>query len=165
MSYQQQTILQASTDNRADVVEIVYYTDPLCCWSWAIEPQWRRLQYEYRGHLQLRYCMGGLLPSWKHFSDAANSVSRPAQMGPIWMEATHISGMPIQNTIWITNPPASSYLACIAVKCAGLQSAEAEAQYLRLLREAVMLKGENIDKQSVLIKIASYACRAKPYGF
>ena len=25
-------------------LSIEYYTDPLCCWSWAFEPQWRRLR-------------------------------------------------------------------------------------------------------------------------
>src|SRR4051812_38967292 len=131
----------------ADPVEIVYYTDPLCCWSWAMEPQWRKLRYQFRHHLKWRYCMGGLLPSWSHFTDGVNSVSRPAQMGPIWMEASHISGMPINNHIWINDPPASSYLSCIAVKCVALQAPELEDWYLRLLREAVMLHGKNIATQ------------------
>lgn len=98
--------------------------------------------------------MGGLLPSWHHFADGLNAVNRPAQMGPIWMEASHISGQPINNRIWIENPPASSYLACIAVKCIELQSLFLGEKYLRLLREAVMLRDENIALQSVLLKVA-----------
>lgn len=136
-------------------VEIVYYTDPLCCWSWAMEPAWRKLQYEYASSLSVRYCMGGLLPGWQHFHDTLYSISRPIQMGPVWMEAGHKSGMPVNTQIWINNPPASSYLACIAVKCAALQSAEAGARYLRLLREAIMLQGKNIAVLSVLIDIAT----------
>ncbi len=136
------------------VVDIVYYTDPLCCWSWAFEPQWRRLRYEFGTNVRWRYCMGGLIPSWKAFYDAANAVSRPAQMGPVWMEASHLTGMPIQNAIWMTHPPASSYLACIGVKCAELQSPTAGERYLRLLREAVMLQGKNIALQSVLLHVA-----------
>jgi len=62
-------------------VEIVYYTDPLCCWSWAFEPQWRRLQYKLRDKLSVRYCMGGLIADWKNFNDEVNSINRPAQMG------------------------------------------------------------------------------------
>jgi hypothetical protein len=67
-----------------DLVEITYYTDPLCCWSWAFEPQWRRLRYEYSGKIKWRYRMGGLLPDWSSFSDPMNDVSRPIQMGPFW---------------------------------------------------------------------------------
>lgn len=138
-----------------DQVEIVFYTDPLCCWSWGFEPQWRKLRYEFEGNLSWRYCMGGLIPSWKNYSDATNSVSRPIQMGPIWMEASHNSGMPINSRIWVQDPPASSYPACIAVKCAEGQSVEAGEKYLRMLREAVMLKGRNISQLSVLVDLAT----------
>src|SRR6478609_7542743 len=108
------------------VLQIVYYTDPLCCWSWAFEPQWRRLRYELGNQMRFRYCMGGLLADWEKYNDPMNAVSRPSQMGPLWFEAKYISGMPIREHIWHKDPPASSYPACIAVKCAALQSAAAE---------------------------------------
>lgn len=141
-------------DVLADRVEITYYTDPLCCWSWALEPQWRRFRFEFKEHISWRYCMGGLIPAWNNFIDPLHSVSRPAQMGPLWMEAAHLSGMPLKNTIWAFNPPASSYPACIAVKCAENQSHLAGETYLRLLREAVMIKGENIALLETLESIA-----------
>ncbi|MDB5191848.1 MAG: DsbA oxidoreductase [Segetibacter sp.] len=140
--------------HEADRLDITYFTDPLCCWSWGFEPQWRKLRYEFEGKISFRYCMAGLLPSWKDYNDAANSVSRPIQMGPVWMHASQLTGMPIKTRMWMEDPPASSYPACIAVKCATLQSEEAGEKYLRLVREAVMLKGENITKTTVLQKIA-----------
>ena len=139
---------------RADKLEITYYTDPLCCWSWAFEPQWRRLIYEFAGQIKYRYCMGGLLPGWKNYHDALNSVSKPIQMGPVWMHASQLSGMPVQHNIWMTDPPLSSYPSCIAVKCCGFQSPAAEEAYLRLLREAVMIKGKNISRYPVLLEVA-----------
>jgi len=139
---------------QADRLHIVYYTDPLCCWSWAFEPQWRRLQYELEGILQCRYCMTGMIPSWDNYQDALHSVSRPIQMGPVWMHAGSVSGMPIQHRIWMEDPPSSSYLACIAVKCAELQSPQSGGKFLRMLREAVMLKGENIARIDVVRKVA-----------
>jgi len=145
---------QQELTNNADQVDITYYTDPLCCWSWAFEPQWRKLLYEFNGKIKWQYIMGGLIPSWKNYSDELNSVTKPIQMGPVWMQATHLSGMPMPNKIWMEDPPASSYPACIAVKCAQLQSAEAGEKYLRLIREAVMLHGKNIAKQSVLTEVA-----------
>lgn len=138
----------------ADLVEITFYTDPLCCWSWGFEPQWRRLQYEYRDYIVFRYVMSGLLPSWQNYNDPMFSISRPAQMGPLWHEVSQATGMEIYDKMWFDDPPASSYPACIAVKCAGLQSPQAEIKYLRLTREAAMLHGKNIAKQEVLSDIA-----------
>jgi predicted DsbA family dithiol-disulfide isomerase len=146
----------------ADQIDITYYTDPLCCWSWAFEPQWRRLHYEYSDKIRVRYVMVGLIPSWNAFNDPAYSVSRPQQMGPVWMEAAQSSGMPMNDKLWVTNPPASSFPACIAVKCAELQSKDAGEKYLRLLREAVMLSGENIAEQKVLVKLFSSLAECYP---
>lgn len=138
----------------ADTVEITYFTDPLCCWSWAFEPVWKKLINEFANHITYQYVMCGLLPDWNSYNDPVNSVSRPIQMGPVWMQASHISGVPIKSELWITDPPVSSYPACIAVKCAELQSQSLGEQYLQLTREAVMLNLRNISKQEVLITIA-----------
>src|SRR4051812_9252106 len=137
-----------------DKVSITYFTDPLCCYSWAIEPQWRKLQYEYAGNIEVQYIMGGLLPDWTSFEDSINNISRPAQMGPLWMQASNISGMPMNSAIWHTDPLVSSYPGCIAVKCAQLQSATAGARYLRLLRESLMIHGNNISQHEVLVAVA-----------
>lgn len=144
---------QTEPKKQDDIVDIVYYTDPLCCWSWGFEPQWRRFRYQFATAIRWRYCMGGLLPSWKFYLDATHAVARPIQMGPVWMEAGHLTGMPNQSSIWMTQPPASSYLCCMAVKCAELQFPAAGETYLRKLREAVMLEGRNIAVQSVLIDV------------
>jgi len=98
--------------------------------------------------------MGGLISTWNNYNDAVNSISRPLQMGPLWMQAHYVSGMHMNDRIWLNDPPQSSYPACVAVKCAGLQSFNAEEKYLRYAREAVMLKGLNIARQNVLFEIA-----------
>ena len=97
--------------------------------------------------------MGGLLPDWNNYHDSVNSVSRPQQMGPVWMHAKQLSGMPLDYTIWMRDPPATSYPACVSVKCAMSQSPIAGEQYLRLLRENVMMHGKNIAKKEILIDI------------
>lgn len=152
----------AGIEPGANKVEIVYFTDPLCCWSWAIEPHWQRMLQEHQAQLSVTYVMGGLLPSWNSFEDNINSIKRPAQMGPLWMQASHISGVPINTAIWHINPPASSYPACIAVKCAAMQSALAGERYLRLLRENLMLHGQDISRQDVLVHTAEQLAAAAP---
>jgi predicted DsbA family dithiol-disulfide isomerase len=135
-------------------IDIVYYTDPLCCWSWGMEPQLTRLEKEWPGAINWRYCMGGLLPAWNHYIDNYNNVQRPAQMGPLWMLASKEMEVPIAHRIWVEDPPATSYAACIAVKCAELQSAEAGKLYLHFVRKAVMLYGLNIARHEVLMQVA-----------
>jgi predicted DsbA family dithiol-disulfide isomerase len=132
------------------VIHVTYYTDPLCSWSWAFEPQWRRLRYEYGDQLAWTYRMGGMIPNWDQYADPLNDVSRPVQMGPQWFQVRAISGMPLNEAIWHKDPPASSYPACIAVKAAQQQGAEAGEQYLRRVREAVMVEEQNIVHQEVL---------------
>ncbi len=138
----------------AQGVSITYYTDPLCCWCWVFESEWQMLLHNFQPNIVYRYCMAGLIPDWKNYHDELLSVTRPLQMGPVWMQAAHLSGKEIYDRIWMEDPPASSYPACIAVKCAELQSFQAGEMYLQLCREAVMMKGINIAKENALINIA-----------
>jgi predicted DsbA family dithiol-disulfide isomerase len=108
--------------------------------------------------------MGGLIESWNSFNDGLNSISKPIQMGPLWMQASHISGVPMNSNIWVTDPPASSYLACVAVKCVFLQSFAWGEAYLRSLREQLMTNGLNIALQSNLLKVAKELAARYP-GF
>ena len=142
------------TQQGGGTIDIVYYTDPLCCWSWALEPQLIQLEKEWPGVINWRYCMGGLLPGWQHYADHQNSIVRPAQMGPVWMQAGEMIDTPIAHRIWVEDPPATSYLSCIAVKCAALQSADAEKLYLHFVRKAVMEHGLNIARPETLIDVA-----------
>lgn len=134
--------------------DIEYYTDPLCCWSWGMEPQMRKLRYLLRNRISYRYIMGGMLRDWKHFNDPMNSIEHPSQTGPLWMEAKHTTGQPMDESIWIDDPVDTSYLACIAVKAAGMKSPGAGEAFLRELREAVMMQKKNIGRKDVILDIA-----------
>lgn len=146
-------------------VEITYFTDPLCCWSWALEPQWKKLRYEYAGLISWKYRMVGMISEWGSFYDPLTSIRKPQQMEPLWKEAEQVSGMEMHGEIWHNNPPSSSYPACVAVKCAELQSPEAGEHYLRLLREAVMLKGKNIAHLEVIRALADELQQEQPHLF
>lgn len=147
--------LNKSRSAAEDRVNVTYYTDPLCCWSWAFEKHWRRFQNEFSDRINVRYVMGGMIPDWNQYNDPLNSVSRPLQMGPVWMHASQVTHTPMDYTLWHEDPPSSSYPGCIAVKCAMLQSAELGENYLFRLREAVMTKHLNIAKYDVLKAIAA----------
>jgi len=153
------------TARQEEPVEIVYYTDPLCCWSWAFEPQWQRLKNEFAGKIRWRYCMVGMIPDWSRYSDPVNSVHRPFQLGPLWLEVSRLSGRPLYDRLWLDDPPASSYPGCIAVKCAAFQSAIAEDRYLSALRETIMVNGRNPARQDVLLEVAAQVAAEMPAGF
>jgi len=135
-------------------VEVIYYTDPLCSWSWAFEPQWRRLRYELGGQICPRYVMCGMIVDWQSYSDPINSVSRPLQMAPLWFQVRRDTGMPIDEQIWLEDPPQSSYPACIAFKAAERQGPRYAEGFLRRMREGVMFERRNISRLEVLLRIA-----------
>jgi putative protein-disulfide isomerase len=153
----------SAADARAEpAVQISYYTDPLCCWSWAFESTWRRVRYEAGLGLRFRYRMGGLLPKWDRFEDPVQSISRPAQMAPLWRQVAEMTGAPLDPGIWIEDPPSSSYPGCLAIKAAECQGAWAAEAYLRRLREAAMLRRRNIARIEVLHQIALEAAGDLP---
>lgn len=112
------------------------------------------LKQELGGQAVWNLKMGGLIPSWNNYYDEANSVSRPVQMGPVWMHAATVANKKICDELWMRDAPASSYPACIAVKCAQRQSEEAGENMLRVLREAAMVSGKNIAKPEVILEMA-----------
>ena len=148
-----------------DRVMITYYTDPLCCWSWALESQWRKVKEHYGDRIEWTYVMGGMIQDWKTYNDPMNAISRPVQFGPIWMHASQVSGTPMDYSIWHKDPPSSSYPSCIAVKCATLQSNEAGELFLHDLREAVMTRSLNISKAPVIFSIAEKLAERQPGKF
>ncbi len=151
---------EGSSDAGQVLVQVEYFTDPLCSWSWAFEVQWRRLRYECAERLSWRYRMGGLIASWRSYDDPLNDIRSPAQMGPQWFEVHEMSGMPLDDHLWQSDPPASSYPACIAVKAAERQGATAVEAYLRRLREAVMMERRNIARHDILLAVAQETAAA-----
>lgn len=141
-------------DNLTVEVEAFYFTDPLCSWSWALEPERRRLETEFGQAIHWRTVMGGMIPDWLTYSDPLNSVSRPAQMGPQWLHVKSLTGVEIDERIWAEDPPGSSYPACLAVKAAQLQGRAAGESYLNRVRRAVMQERRNISRSEVLLELA-----------
>ncbi len=156
-----------SSDVAADAgrITINCYTDPLCCWSWASHPHWNKLKQDYPDAIRWNYIMGGMIPDWKSYNDPMNAVSKPLQMGPVWMHAAQITNIPIHYSIWHEDPPSSSYPACIAVKCASSQSALAGELYFYAVQQALMVEGQNIARTEVLFKVAERVTAEHPTDF
>ncbi|MGN6190385.1 MAG: DsbA family oxidoreductase [Conexibacter sp.] len=123
------------------VIEASYYTDPACPWSWALEPNLRRLQVEFGDGISIVPVMGGLAA---RFDDPQAQVAE-------WLEACDRSGMPFDPRLWLEAPPASSHPACLAAVAAGEQGAGAQRAYLRRLREGLMCGRRKLDALEALV--------------
>src|SRR5688500_2076524 len=149
----------------ADRVLITYYTDPLCCWSWALEAHWKKLRDVFNDQIHWKNVMGGMIQDWNSYNDPMNFINKPLQFGPVCMHASQVSGVPMDSSIWHTDPPASSFPSGITVICASLQSAKAEELFLLALPRAVMTEAKNISKERVLLGVAEEVSRAEPQPF
>lgn len=120
------------------------YTDPACPWSWALQPQLRRLEVEFADALVVRPVMGGLA---REFGSTLSVIGE-------WLEAGAASGMPVDARLWIESPPTSSYPACLAVNAAGEQGPEVQGAYLRVLRQGFACEGRKLDSLETLVDAA-----------
>jgi hypothetical protein len=102
---------------------------------------------EFGADLKITYVMGGLA---RQFED-------PPALVMSWLEHAAESGMPLDPRIWAAESPRSSYPACIAVKAAAEQGADAEARYLRALREGFMCRRRKLDGPDALVEEAGRA--------
>lgn len=130
-------------------VEVRYYTDPACAWSWANEPEVRRLMWEFGDGLRFTWVMGGLAREYGTESTTELIVE--------WLGVTAESGMPIDPRLWSESPLASTYPACQAVEAAIEQGPEQAYRYLRRLREGLLVERRKLDHVEALVAAAGEA--------
>jgi hypothetical protein len=99
---------------------------------------------EFGDDLSITYVMGGL----------AREFDQPAAQIVPWLDAAEKSRMPVDPRLWAEAPLSSSYPACMAVKAAAEQGAEAEAGYLRALREGLFCFRRKLDGVEALVEEA-----------
>ena len=120
-----------------------YFTDPICSTCWIIQPAWKKLILEYGHCLEIRYVMGGLLPSWK---DCKGKIQSPSDAAQHWKEVADAYSMPIDAGVWTEDPLSSSFPPSIAFKAAQLQDEQKALLFLRRIREMIFLEKKNIMK-------------------
>jgi putative protein-disulfide isomerase len=143
-------------------VEVRYYTDPGCSWSWGAEPMIRRLLWEFGDQLRFVWVMGGLArqygPDYRDEEGGIGSGSDCfADLMAHWLEVGAETGMPIDPRLWTQNPIASTYPACQAAKAAAEQGPDAALRYLRRLREGLMIERRKLDHAEALVGEAGAA--------
>jgi protein-disulfide isomerase-like protein with CxxC motif len=140
-------------------VQVRYYTDPACPWSWAAEPALRRLMWEFEDELEFVWVMGGLARRYgRDYRDEEGRIGRGpdcfADLISHWLDVAADGLMPLDPRIWSESPLSSTYPACRAVKAAAEQGPEAASRYLRRLREGIMFERRQLDHPESLIAAA-----------
>jgi predicted DsbA family dithiol-disulfide isomerase len=125
----------------ADVAPVpaTVLTDPYCPWSWAAEPQLRRLQVEFGAGLAITFVIVGLKRDW-------------AALAYDVVEASAESGMPADPRVFLRDPPSSTQPAGLAITAVAEQGDP--EPYLRRLREAILLERRPMDTAPALLDAA-----------
>jgi putative protein-disulfide isomerase len=143
-------------------VEVRYYSDPACTWSWAAEPALRRLIFEFDGELDFVWAMGGLA---RHFGSAYRDSEAGVGNGPDcfadlmshWLNVAGRTGMPCDPRLWTEAPISGTFPACVAVEAASEQGWEAGYRYLRRMREGLLCFRRKLDELPTLVDEAGPA--------
>ncbi len=139
-------------DTGKKIINIVYFTDPICSTCWIIQPMLRKLQLEYGNYINIEYRMGGLLPEWEEYGKG--KINSPSDAAKHWEEVCEEHDMPLDGDIWIEDPLNSSYPPSIAFKAAQMQDTDKAILFLRRIKEMVFLEKKNIIKWEFLEKAA-----------
>jgi protein-disulfide isomerase-like protein with CxxC motif len=137
------------------MVSVRYYTDPVCPWSWGIEPSVRKLMVEFGAALGWTFVMGGLARDLSRAGTDRAGADLEQVYGRLtreWLIAAGHTGMPLDPLLWVESPITTSYPACMAVKAATHQAADGGYRYLRRLREGLICKRRKLDHVEALVE-------------
>jgi predicted DsbA family dithiol-disulfide isomerase len=126
------------------MVTATVFTDPFCPWSWAAEPQLRRLQIEFGDSLGYTFVIVGLRRRIEPADAAALALD--------CLDAAAESGMPVDPRVFLRDPPSSTHPAGLAVAAVADQADP--ARFIRRLREAILLERRRMDTGAALLDAA-----------
>ena len=119
-------------------------TDPYCPWSWAAEPQLRRLQVEFGDSVAITFVIVGLHRRIEPADAAALALAT--------VDAAAESAMPADPRVFLRDPPSSTHPAGLAMTAVAEQAHP--GPYLRRLREAIFLERRRMDTAAALLDAA-----------
>jgi putative protein-disulfide isomerase len=119
-------------------------TDPYCAWSWAAEPQLRRLQIEFGDSVAFTFVIVGLYRRIEAPDAGALALAT--------VDAAAESGMPADPRVFLRDPPSSTHPAGLAV--AAVTEQTDPGPYIRRLREAILLEQRKMDTAPALLDAA-----------
>ena len=144
------------------IIEISHFTDPLCFWCYAMEPEMRKMRVLLDGQVDYRIVMGVLS------SDVHELIGTDPESGLRYeffrmTMADHLSqaakaiGMPFADErLFAGNPEDMVSLPLSLAYCAMKMTDERFAEaYLRRMRECVFAEGRTLSKVDEQVQLAS----------
>jgi predicted DsbA family dithiol-disulfide isomerase len=126
-------------------ISLTVFTDPFCPWSWAAEPQFRRLEVQFGAELAPTFVMVGL----------RRQIHDAGALALDCLDASAESAMPIDPRVFLRDPPSSTHPAGLAVAAVSEQAGGSRVgPYLRRLREAILLENRRMDTAPALLDAA-----------
>lgn len=135
-------------------IEISYFTDPVCSTCWVVQPQLRKLSLKYGEYFEIKYLLGGLLPSWDELKGKMGRIRQPSDAADYWEEVSKSQKMPLSPDIWINSPLSSSFPPSISIKAAQMQNKLKAYQFHRRIKELLFLESKNITDIDLLLHTA-----------
>ncbi len=135
-------------------IEISYFTDPVCSTCWIVQPQLRKLSLKYGEYFEIKYLLGGLLPSWDELKGKMGRIKQPSDAADYWEEVSKSQKMPLSPDIWINSPLSSSFPPSISIKAAQMQNKLKAYQFHRRIKELLFLESKNITDIDLLLHTA-----------
>lgn len=142
-------------------LSISHFTDPLCFWCYALEPEMRKIRVLLDDQLEYRIVMGVLssdvreIIGYDEQSEIRYEIYR-AMLAEHLTNAAKAVGMPIASGGLFTHGPEALVslplsLAYCAMRITDESMAEA---YLRRMRECVFAEGRNLSDTDELVELA-----------
>jgi len=120
------------------LIEIVHFADPMCWWSWGLEPILQRLKEVYGDNLKVTYRMGG---TYRDRDEWMKEYEVDEQSTLHWVhESVAMTGMHVVPDYMWRSKALSTYPGCLAFKAAQLQSAAKADRYFRRMMEAFQVE-------------------------
>jgi 2-polyprenyl-6-methoxyphenol hydroxylase-like FAD-dependent oxidoreductase/predicted DsbA family dithiol-disulfide isomerase len=135
-------------------IEISYFTDPVCSTCWLVQPQLRKLSLKYGDYFEIKYLLGGLLPSWDDLKGKIGRIKQPSDAADYWQEVSETQKMPLSPDVWINSPLSSSFPPSISIKAAQMQNKLKAYQFHRRIKELLFLESKNITDIDLLLHTA-----------
>lgn len=133
-------------------VQIEFFTDPLCVPCQGMLMHLQKLEEKYGHHFGLELKMGGLMPMWELYRN--NGIGTFEEMARHWQAAGLRCGVPTDGSVWLTDPPHSSFPPAIAFKAAQLQDAKKALKFFNRLGEMLFIENKNISRWKSLAQAA-----------
>jgi protein-disulfide isomerase-like protein with CxxC motif len=105
---------------------------------------------DFGTELDWTFVMGGLHRGLDR--TVAREAAARAGFVEEWLQVSAETQAPLDPLLWAESPISSTYPACMAVKAAAEQAADAGYRYLRRLRESLMCDRRKLDQPEALIE-------------